>query len=110
MKDIYWEPFNKTVLNGETFDIRKFNEYYVYLNSRLLGYMFELVSGESSGVIAVQNWFMGKFFKREFSEIKQTTDTIVCPINNPLTSKFVPINEHLKYKYLISLDGGTASW
>ena len=27
-----------------------------------------------------------------------------------MTSKFVPIHEHLKYKYLISMDGASASW
>ena len=80
------------------------NEYYSLLNGRLFAYFVEIVVGESSGVIAVQNWFMGKFFKREFAEIKQTSDLLACPIQNPMTSRFVPILEQLKYKYLISVD------
>jgi hypothetical protein len=38
------------------------------------------VIGEASGVAAVNNWFMSKFFKRELSEIKWGTELIACPL------------------------------
>ena len=85
--------------------MREFNEYKVYSWARLLEFGVETVVGDSTGMAAVNNWFMSKLMKRELSEIKWGTELITCPLQNPMTSKFVPIHQHLKYKYLISMDG-----
>ena len=74
------KPFYDIATSEQDDYWRQINEYKAYFNARIVTFSVEYVLGEASGIIALENWFMSKFFKRELSDIKSATELIACPI------------------------------
>ena len=74
--------------------------FILYTFNYALNYLLE----ESSGVTSILTWsYLSTPFPSLFTKA-------ICIPEHTMNANPISIEQHLKYKYLISLDGNTAAW